>query len=144
MVRQRGIKSMIDYMKFDVMWMDDVIASVNLKPANGETPYVINYIDTFNKQFSPNMEGHITLEEIEKWLKWRTFPPTRANAKELLASLGMQAFNRWGIVRKTHGVMADDEIWLRFKGETLTHRDVCLRKELYYPDSTNETIQPNS
>lgn len=135
---------MIDYMKFDVMLMDDVIASVDLKPANGGTPYVINYITTFNKQFSPNMEGHITLEELEKWLKWRTFPPTRANAKELLESLGMQAFNRWGIVRKTHGVMADDEIWLRFKGETLTHRDVCLRKELYYPESTDENIQTNS
>lgn len=22
---------------------------------------------------------------------------------------------------------------LRFKGESLTHRDVCLRKDLYYP-----------
>lgn len=101
---------MIDYMKFDVMWMDDVIATVDLKPNNGGTPYVINYIDDFNKQFSPNMEGHITLEELEKWLNWRTFPPTRANADELLESLGMQAYNRWGIVRKTHGVMADDEI----------------------------------
>ncbi|PZX01224.1 hypothetical protein C7437_1202 [Psychrobacillus insolitus] len=29
--------------------------------------------------------------------------------------------------------MADDEIWLRFKEETLTHRDVYLRKDLYYP-----------
>lgn len=130
---------MIDYMKFDVMWMDDVIATVDLKPANGGKPYVINYISTFNKQFSPNMEGHIELEELEKWLKWRTFPPTRANAGELLESLGMQAYNRWGIVRKTHGVMADDEIWLRFKGENLTHQDVCLRKELYYPDTLDET-----
>ena len=42
MVRQRGIKSMIDYMKFDVMWMDDVIATVDLRPANGGTPYVIS------------------------------------------------------------------------------------------------------
>lgn len=83
------------------------------------------------------MEGHITLEELERWLKWRTFPPTRVNAKELLTSLDMQAYNRWGIVRKTHGVMADDEIWIRFKGETLTHRDVCLRKELYYPEEPN-------
>ena len=48
---------MIDYMKFDVMWMDDVIATVDLKPANGGTPYVVNYITDFNKQFSPNMEG---------------------------------------------------------------------------------------
>jgi hypothetical protein len=30
--------------------------------------------------------------------------------------------------------MADDEIWLRFRGETLQHRDVTLRKSLYYPD----------
>lgn len=104
---------MINYMKFDVMWMDDVIATVDLKPVNGGTPYVINYINDFNKQFSP----------------------TRANADELLESLGMQAYNRWG---KTHGVMADDEIWLRFEGETLRHKDVCLRKELYYPESAAE------
>ena len=42
---------MINYMKFDVMWMDDVIASVDLKPANGRTPYVINYITDFNSGF---------------------------------------------------------------------------------------------
>ncbi|SIQ73752.1 hypothetical protein [Domibacillus enclensis] len=84
------------------------------------------------------MEGHIDIEELEKWLKWRTFPPKRANPDELLESLGMQAYNRWGIVRKTHGVMADDEIWLRFEGETLRHKDVCLRKELYYPESAAE------
>jgi len=70
---------MIDYTKFDVMWMDDVIASVDLRPANGGTPYVINYIEDFNKQFSPQMEGHITLDELEKWLKWRAFPSTRVN-----------------------------------------------------------------
>ncbi|MER2108569.1 MAG: hypothetical protein ABS949_16710 [Solibacillus sp.] len=52
----------------------------------------------------------------------------------------MQAYNRWGIVRKIHSVMADDEILLRFKGETICHKDVCLRKELYYPES-NEKIQ---
>ncbi len=125
---------MIDYMKFDVMHFDEVIASVNLKPKNIELPYVKNYVTGFNKQFSPDMEGPITIEELEKWLKWRTFPPTRANADELLEALGLNAYNRWAIVRKTHGVMADDEIWLRFQGETLKHKDVCLRKELYYPD----------
>lgn len=124
-------------MKFDVMLFDDVIASVDLIPENGGTPYVRNYISGFNKQFSPNMEGHITREEIERWLKWRTFPESRANAKELLKALGIEAYNRWAIVRKTHGVMADDEIWLRFKGEEhLRHRDVCLRTDLYYPDKT--------
>ena len=124
-------------MKFDVMHFDDVIASVDLKPNNSELPYVKNYITGFNKQFSPVMEGPISVKELEKWLKWRTFPPTRANADELLKTLGLNAFNRWAIVRKTHGVMADDEIWLRFKGETLKHKDVCLRKWLYYPEESH-------
>lgn len=128
-----GVKMMIDYFKFDVMFFDDVIASVDLKPGSGGLPYVKNYIIGFNKQFSPDMEGEISLEELENWLKWRTFPPTRVNADELLAALGLNAFNRWGIVRKTHGVMADDEIWLRFKGEALMHKDVSLRTRLYYP-----------
>ncbi|MCG7336186.1 hypothetical protein MHZ95_13015 [Sporosarcina sp. ACRSM] len=84
------------------------------------------------------MEGYITIEELEKRLKWCTIPPTRVNADELLASLGMQAYNRWSIVRKTHGVMVDDEIWLRFEGETLKHKDVCLRKDLfYYPEENS-------
>lgn len=119
-------------MKFDVMHFDEVIASVELKPDNGGSPYVKNYITGFNKQFSPTMEGHISIEELENWMKWRTFPPTRVNANELLEALGLNAYNRWGIVRKTHGVMADDEIWIRFSGEQLTHKDVCLRKEMYY------------
>ena len=125
---------MIDYMKFDVMHFDEVIASVDLKPENSGLPYAKNYIMGFNKQFSPEKEGVISLEELEKWLKWRTFPPTRVNADELLEALGLCAYNRWGIVRKTHGVMADDEIWIRFKGENLKHKDVCLRKEFYYPE----------
>lgn len=125
---------MIDYFKFDVMHFDEIIASVDLKPESSPLPFVINYINGFNKQFSPEMEGHISLEELEKWLKWRTFPPTRTNVDELLRALGLNAYNRWGIVRKTHGVMADDEIWIRFNGENLTHKDVCLRKDYYYPD----------
>jgi hypothetical protein len=119
-------------MKFDVMLFDDVIASVDLKPSGSNKPYVINYIKGFNKQFSPNPDGFITKEELERWLKWRVFPETRVNRDELLAALGLNSYNRWAIVRKTHGVMADDEIWLRFKGENLKHCNVTLRRSLYY------------
>jgi hypothetical protein len=84
-----------------------------------------------NKQFSPDQEGYITKDELERWLKWRVFPETRVNAEELIGALGLNSYNRWAIVGKTHGVMADDEIWLRFKGETLNHRDVTLRENLF-------------
>jgi hypothetical protein len=36
--------------------------------------------------------------------------------------------------------MAFDEIWLRIKGETISNKDVWLRKELYYPNDSDETI----
>ena len=63
-----------------------------------------NNVTGFNKQFSPDMEELLlTVEELEKWLKWRTFTPTRANADELLVALGLNAYNRWAIVGKTHG-----------------------------------------
>lgn len=127
---------MIDYMNFDIMLFDDKIASVQLKPANSDRPYVLNYIEGFNKQFSPNPEGFITKEEIDRWLKWRVLPETRADIEDILKDYDLNSYNRWAIVRKTHGVMADDEIWLRFKGEEdLRHKDVTLRRELFYPAS---------
>lgn len=43
------------------MWMDEIIASVDLNTANGGTSYVINYID-----FSPNIGGYLTGEERER------------------------------------------------------------------------------
>ena len=46
-------------------------------PEDSLLPYVKNYMTGFNKQFSPEMEGTISLEELERWLKWRTFPPSR-------------------------------------------------------------------
>ncbi|MBM7656222.1 hypothetical protein [Neobacillus cucumis] len=109
-------------MRFDLRFFADVIATVDLKLNGGDKPYVINSIEGFNKQFSPSQEGYITKDELEKWLKWRVFPETRVNCKELLQLLGLNSYNRWAIVRKTHGVMADDEIWIR-----------TLRPYLYYP-----------
>lgn len=130
------VNVMIDYMNFDVMLFDDRIASVQLKPENSDKPYVVNLIEGFNKQFSPNPEGYITKEELERWLKWRVLPETRADLASILEAYGLNSYNRWAIVRKTHGVMADDEIWLRFKGEEdLKHRDVTMRKSLFYPAS---------
>lgn len=124
-------------MNFDVMLFDDPIASVTLKPEDCDKPYVINYIEGFNKQFSPNPEGHITKKELERWLKWRVLPETRADIEDVLQAYGLNSYNRWAIIRKTHGVMADDEIWIRFKGEDLKHKDVTIRKSLFYPVSGN-------
>ena len=42
----------------------------------------------------------------------------------------------WPLLKNTW-CNGNDEIWLRFKGETLKHKDVCLRKWLYYPEESH-------
>lgn len=118
--------------------MGEVIESVDLKPNSGGTPYVKNYINTFNKQFSPNMEGHITLDELEIRLKWCTFPPHVRMQRNYSSASICRPIIAGVFVCKTHGVMVDDEIWLRFTGEALLHQEVCLRKEWYFPTEVSK------
>ncbi len=44
------------------------------------------------------------------------------------AENAFESYNPWEIVRKTHGFLWDDYMWIRFEGETLTWEDVNLGK----------------
>ena len=55
----------------------------------------------------------------ELW-KYRCFPKTRANMRELVSDLP-SGYNRFEIVRRTHGIMSDDCYWVRFDDE----EDLC-------------------
>lgn len=71
----------------------------------------------------------VSTEKFVDYLESRCFPRTRDNAQELLEMMGLTAYNPYKIVRTTHGVIFDDYIWLRFKGEEdLKYEDVGLRK----------------
>lgn len=55
-----------------------------------------------------------TWEDFMCFLQERCFPPTRANAKQLLRDLGIGSYDPLQIVEKTKGRMAEDEMWLKF------------------------------
>lgn len=114
-------------MKFEILSQDKKLADVELNP-NGKlgTIKVQQYVDGFIRQFQKRDED-ITSKDFHKWLVWRTFPPSRANKKEILADMGLQEYSRLAIIKETHAVMADDPIWVRFEGEELTYKDVKLR-----------------
>ncbi len=54
-------------------------------------------------------------EDFEAFLQDRCFPSTRGNAKSLLRALGVDTYDPLQIVEKTHGRMADDDMWLKFQ-----------------------------
>lgn len=75
-------------MKFEILSRDKKLADVELNP-NGKlgTIKVQQYVDGFIRQFQKRDED-ITSKDFHKWLVWRTFPPSRANKKEILADMG--------------------------------------------------------
>ena len=51
----------------------------------------------------------------------------RTQLDEYLKDLEINEFNPYEIVKKTHGTMWEDFMWLKFPEETITWKDVCLR-----------------
>lgn len=45
------------------------------------------------------------------------FPESRANCKELLATLGLEDYDALAIVQKTHGVMCNSDTWVRLDSD---------------------------
>ena len=68
-----------------------------------------------------------TWQDYNYYLSTRCFPSDRTNKKELLKSWGLDEYDPDKIVRKTHGVMNDDFVWLRFEDENITFDKVRMR-----------------
>lgn len=69
----------------------------------------------------------LTIADLYFALEDYTFPETRYNCKEILESLGLDFFDRFEIVRKTHGAMCNTQMWIKFDDDPpeLSWADVC-------------------
>ena len=57
-------------------------------------------------------------------LEQRCMPETRPNKREVLGGV---EYNRLRIIRRTHGVMANDIYWMRFGAEKITWDNVKIK-----------------
>lgn len=64
--------------------------------------------------------------QMFKFLEMRCFERTRPDMKKLLSLMGLNTYNPYEIVKKSHGFTYDDQIWIKFPGEDLTWKDVNL------------------
>ena len=61
--------------------------------------------------------------ELDLFLKSRIFDESRPDKKEILSSFGLDNFNAFDIAKITHGILLQDEIWLKFDKEPFSWKD---------------------
>lgn len=107
---------------FSVYWEDEKTADVKLTES---AAIITRYTNNPAKQIFSSDE--VSLFELGEILKWRCWDEHRENIEKYLFKLGLTEFNPYKICRKTHGVMFQDKIWLKYKNENLTWKDVKCR-----------------
>lgn len=107
---------------FEVLYKDTVAAKVAIK---GSKTYIKRFDDCPIHYLFPaeEMDTYGALEILEG----RCFPRNRDNVDDLLQRLGLEHYHPLDIIRKTHGLMRNDYVWIRFEGEDLTYDDVKIR-----------------
>jgi len=89
---------------------------------------VENYTDDIILRPFGTKETDLTIDDFEYFMESRCFPRGRANAKQLLADMGLASYDPVGIVMITNGKLWDDYFWVKVEGKDVEYeRDVKLR-----------------
>ena len=104
---------------FTLMWRDEPIADLMI--SDGKILLERYSANPAKQLFYADQIPVFTLGEI---LRTRCWDENRSDIQDLLHLIGLEDYNPYAIVSKTHGLMAQDPIWIRFKGEKLTYKEV--------------------
>lgn len=110
---------MVKEYKFDIMYKDELVSEVSVQEGTVNVTKHINHVG-----IQPFYSGEITMKRVEDFLKTRCFDAARADTKDLLYCLELDSYNPLAIIKKTHGRMFHDYLWIKFPGETLVWEDV--------------------
>ncbi len=110
---------MDDYI-FDVMNENELMSHVEV--TNNRKNVKIQRI--VNKFPQPFMGDKLDLERVYRFLESRCFERERPDKDLILGQLGVSEYNPWEIVKKTHGRLLEDMIWVKFPTETICWEDL--------------------
>ena len=121
---ERGWISMPKEFAFSTFWKDkhtsDVIISADRK-------------EVFYKKYPHELTevpfefDNPAVDQMYDFICSRCVPAGRTLINEYLEYLGLKEYNPYEIVKKTHGVMFEDFMWLKFPGETICWDEVKIR-----------------
>ncbi len=110
---------------FTVMHKDQAVAEVFI--SDDRKQVTINKLvpDSIIQPFGGS---DLSLHRVYGFLKSRCYEDGRVDLKEILRQAGLTENDPWKWNRITHGVMWEDEMWIRFENEELRWEDVRWRK----------------
>ena len=112
-------------LKFDVMWKNEMVGRIEI--VEGVLVKNENYADEWYKNYWAKMTN---APNILMSLSNRCFDRARPDKAELLKYLGLEEYNVYDIIRRTHGTILGDFTWFRFDDD---YEAVCW-----------ETVSPKS
>lgn len=111
-------------MEFMVMHLNEPVAHVKISE-NKKWVFIEKLIPDSYKQ--PFCGDKADIFRVYDFLESRCYENGRADLAEILELAGMRDNDPWEWVKRTHGVVYEDFIWIRFPGEDLEWKDVAIR-----------------
>lgn len=110
---------------FTVMHKNTPVAEVSISDNRKETNVKKLVPDSIIQPFGGN---DLSLSRVYDFLKSRCYEDNRVDLDEILKQARLKTNDPWKWNKITHGVMWDDEIWIKYEGEELEWEDVRWRK----------------
>ncbi len=108
--------------RFEVYYKNMLCTYVHNK---GDVVYASRYVQ--HPVYQIFAQDKMTRYQLNEVLRLRCWEQERADIDVILKLLGLEHYEPYEIVKRTHGVSANDHIWIRFPGEKLTYEDVSVR-----------------
>lgn len=111
--------------KFKTYWKDELCSYIEYNKSTNYIKYEA-YVD--NPMHLPfGVLKNPTLTHLDRFFQSRCFPEARTRKKQMLRCICVDHYDPELIVRKTHGLQAEDFMWLEFDGEHLSYDDIKVR-----------------
>ncbi len=110
---------------FTVMYQNKAVAQVWISDDHKDVKVNKLVPDSIIQPFGGS---DLSLNRIYCFLKSRCYEDGRSDLKDILKQANLSSNNPWEWNKITHGVMWEDQIWIKYEGENLCWEDVRWRK----------------
>ena len=126
-------------LEFELMSGNALLATYQIHE-NGQVDYKFN--SSAKERILTSTARPLELNDIYFLFSSRVFPDKTPFTQCELERFGVEEYNPYEIVRKTHGIMPIDRYWIKFKGEELTYKKASDNFAQYYKvDEEPEDVQ---
>ena len=111
------------------IWRADTPVCDYLVSEDEQVSYTI--ITKFKELMITTIHRPLDISDIYYLFSCRVFQDRTPFTYPVLERMGLEKYNVYNILRRTHGITPYDEYWIRFDGETLTYEDAEKEYKTY-------------